>query len=130
MALKILQIRIVRVHDEAVVVDVDVLHGLDVQDGVVGLRGLVVGALAVGTDSIELAACIVVVNVVIVLWLPADHFGDLSQAAVVSQVGAACGVDVGQILPQFQALPRILLRRSAPLRLTHHHVVLHQIRIV
>jgi len=67
---------------------------------------------------------------VIVLLLSVDHFGDLSQTAVVPQVGATCGVDVGQILPQLQALSRVLLRRSAPLRLAHHHVVLHQIRIV
>ena len=106
------------------------MHGLDVQDGVVGLRGLVVGALAVGADAIELAARIAVVDVVIVLLLSVDHFRDLSQTAVVSQVGATCGVDVGQILPQLQALPRILLRRSAALRLARHHVVLHQIRIV
>ena len=65
------------------------MHGLDVEDGVVGLRGLVVGALAVGADSVELGTRIAIVDVVIVLLLSVDHFGDLSQTAVVSQVGAA-----------------------------------------
>lgn len=124
---QVLQIWIVCVHEDEHALDVDVLHGFDVQNWVVLLAIFVALAFAVGPDSNLFVRLAAVVYVLVICLLAGDQLGNLREAAVVSLVRAGA-VDVCQVLSQFEPLAGVLLA-SAP-SLSHGQVVLGHVRVV